>query len=80
MLIFGFIDQLEDENEKNREFSHLMWETHKVRVIKAGTLVRLVESLTNGRGEMDSSYVNIFLATYRTFATPTQVLETWMTQ
>ncbi|XP_012943845.1 ral guanine nucleotide dissociation stimulator-like 1 isoform X1 [Aplysia californica] len=68
--------RLEDENEKNSEFSHLMWETHKVRVIKAGTLEKLVESLTNTRGEMDSSHVNIFLATYRTFATPQQVLET----
>ncbi|CAG5124735.1 unnamed protein product, partial [Candidula unifasciata] len=68
--------RLEDENEKNREFSHLMWETHKVRVIRAGTLAKLVESLTNSRGEMDSSYVNIFLATYRTFATPRQVLDT----
>ncbi|XP_059157681.1 ral guanine nucleotide dissociation stimulator-like 1 isoform X1 [Physella acuta] len=68
--------RLEDENERNSEFSHLMWETHKVRVIRAGTLAKLVESLTNSRGEMDSSYVNIFLATYRTFATPRQVLDT----
>ncbi|KAH9514515.1 Ral guanine nucleotide dissociation stimulator-like 1 [Bulinus truncatus] len=67
--------RLEDENERNSEFSHLMWETHKVRVIRAGTLARLVESLTNSKGEMDSSYVNIFLATYRTFATTRQVLD-----
>ncbi|XP_055898714.1 ral guanine nucleotide dissociation stimulator-like 1 isoform X2 [Biomphalaria glabrata] len=70
--------RLEDENERNSEFSHLMWETHKVRVIRAGTLAKLVESLTNIQGEMDSSYVNIFLATYRTFATSRQVLDALM--
>ncbi|CAL1534302.1 unnamed protein product [Lymnaea stagnalis] len=55
-----------------------MWVTQKVRYIRSGTLAKLVESLTNSQGEMDSSYVNIFLATYRTFATPRQVLDTLM--
>ncbi|GFR64286.1 Ral guanine nucleotide dissociation stimulator-like 1 [Elysia marginata] len=68
--------QLEDEHHANGEFSHLMWETHKVRTIRAGTLVKLVESLTNNLGEMDSTYVNVFLATYRTFAKPHQFLTT----
>ncbi|KAK3732491.1 hypothetical protein RRG08_030691 [Elysia crispata] len=68
--------RLEDENHANGEFSHLMWETHKVRTIRAGTLVKLVESLTNNLGEMDSTYVNVFLATYRTFAKPQEFLIT----
>ncbi|XP_025114107.1 ral guanine nucleotide dissociation stimulator-like 1 isoform X7 [Pomacea canaliculata] len=63
------------EDEMVREFSHLMWETQKLRVIKAGTLPRLVEALATVRGELDSSYMNIFLATYRTFATPLQLLQ-----
>ena len=67
------IFQLEDETA--REFSHLMWETQKLRVIKAGTLPRLVEALATVRGELDSSYMNVFLATYRTFATPMQLLQ-----
>lgn len=54
---------------------HLMWETQKIRVVKAGTLEKLVESLVTVKGELDSTYVNVFLATYRTFATPLQVLE-----
>lgn len=62
------------EYEQSREFSHLMWETHKVRVIKSGTLSKLVESLVTVKGEMDSCYVNVFLATYRTFATTQEVL------
>lgn len=65
--------QLEDETA--REFSHLMWETQKLRVIKAGTLPRLVEALATVRGELDSSYMNVFLATYRTFATPMHLLQ-----
>nr|KAG5693399.1 hypothetical protein BaRGS_009872 [Batillaria attramentaria] len=52
-----------------------MWETQKLRVIKAGTLPRLVEALATVRGELDSSYMNVFLATYRTFATPLQLLQ-----
>ena len=67
-----FLFQL--EYEQSREFSHLMWETHKVRVIKSGTLSKLVESLVTVKGEMDSCYVNVFLATYRTFATTQEVL------
>ncbi|XP_021345418.1 ral guanine nucleotide dissociation stimulator-like 1 [Mizuhopecten yessoensis] len=63
------------DNEQGREFSHLMWETQKTRVIKAGTLEKLVESLVTVKGELDSTYVNVFLATYRTFATPRQVLD-----
>lgn len=66
---------LQLEDEMVREFSHLMWETQKLRVIKAGTLPRLVEALATVRGELDSSYMNIFLATYRTFATPLQLLQ-----
>ncbi|BES89425.1 Ral guanine nucleotide [Nesidiocoris tenuis] len=54
--------------------SHLEWETVKVRLLKAGTLQRLVEALATDEGELESTYVNIFLATYRTFATAHQVL------
>ena len=50
-----------------------MWETLKHRVLKAGTLDKLVEYLYV-TGEMDSSYVNVFLATYRTFSSTGEVL------
>ena len=52
-----------------------MWETQKIRVITAGTLEKLVENLVTLKGELDSTYVNVFLATYRTFASPKQVLD-----
>ena len=55
--------------------SHLEWETVRVRFVKAGSLCRLVENLASpDTGEIESTYVNVFLATYRTFASPKQVL------
>lgn len=56
------------------EISHLEWETVRVRFLKAGTLERLVESLASDTGELESTFVNVFLATYRTFSTTSQVL------
>jgi len=46
-----------------------------VRFLKAGTVQRLVESLANDDGELESTYINIFLATYRAFTTPREVPE-----
>lgn len=57
------------------DISHLEWETVRVRFVKAATIERLVEALSTDDGELDSStFVNVFLATYRTFATPEQVI------
>ncbi|KAL3871362.1 hypothetical protein ACJMK2_039369 [Sinanodonta woodiana] len=63
------------ECEEGNEFSRLMWETQKIRVIKAGTLERLAESLITSKGELDSTFVNVFFATYRTYTTPEKVLQ-----
>uniref|UniRef100_A0A8C9VS70 Ral guanine nucleotide dissociation stimulator n=1 Tax=Scleropages formosus TaxID=113540 RepID=A0A8C9VS70_SCLFO len=52
-----------------------LYETCKVRTIKAGTLDRLVEYMVSAFRGNDSTYVTIFLCTYRSFATPKQVLE-----
>ncbi|ESP00875.1 hypothetical protein LOTGIDRAFT_238436 [Lottia gigantea] len=68
-----------DRLEEGEKFmSHLMWETMKVRVIKSGTLEKLVECMETCQGDLDSSHLNVFLSTYRTFATPEQVLKTIM--
>lgn len=47
----------------------------RVRFLKAGTVQRLVESLANDDGELESTYINVFLATYRAFTSPHEVLE-----
>lgn len=61
--------------DSDDEISHLEWETVRVRFLKAGTVQRLVESLANDDGELESTYINVFLATYRAFTTPREVLE-----
>ncbi|XP_077275034.1 ral guanine nucleotide dissociation stimulator-like isoform X2 [Temnothorax americanus] len=62
-------------SDSDDEISHLEWETVRVRFLKAGTVQRLVESLANDDGELESTYINIFLATYRAFTSPCEVLE-----
>ncbi|XP_029916574.1 ral guanine nucleotide dissociation stimulator isoform X3 [Myripristis murdjan] len=52
-----------------------LYETCKVRTIKAGTLERLVEYMVTAFRGKDSTYVTIFLCTYRSFATTKQVLD-----
>ncbi|XP_041091086.1 ral guanine nucleotide dissociation stimulator-like 2 [Polyodon spathula] len=49
-------------------------ETCLVRSIKAGTVDRLVHHLLDCNRLGDSSYVSVFLSTYRTFSSPGQVL------
>ncbi|KAG0712339.1 Ral guanine nucleotide dissociation stimulator-like 1 [Chionoecetes opilio] len=62
------------DSDDDDEISHLEWETVRVRFLKAGTLERLVDSLASETGELESTFVNVFLATYRTFSSTRQVL------
>uniref|UniRef100_A0A4W5MR81 Ral guanine nucleotide dissociation stimulator-like 1 n=1 Tax=Hucho hucho TaxID=62062 RepID=A0A4W5MR81_9TELE len=50
-------------------------ETCKIRIIRAGTLERLVETLLTAFGDNDLTYTNIFLSTYRAFASTHNVLQ-----
>ena len=59
----------------SREDSHLLWHSHKVRLLKAGTVEKLVEYLAPYRQEVDVSYRTCFLCTYRTFTTTARVLQ-----
>ncbi|KAG8509439.1 LOW QUALITY PROTEIN: Ral guanine nucleotide dissociation stimulator [Galemys pyrenaicus] len=52
-----------------------VYETCKVRTVKAGTLERLVEHLVPAFQGSDLSYVTVFLCTYRAFTTTQQVLD-----
>jgi ral guanine nucleotide dissociation stimulator-like 1 len=49
--------------DSDDEISHLEWETVRVRFVKAGTLEKLVESLATDDGELESTYINVFLTT-----------------
>lgn len=63
------------QNDSDDEISHLEWETVRVRFVKAATLARLVEALSTDDGELESTFVNVFLATYRTFARTEQIID-----
>ncbi|XP_040488059.1 ral guanine nucleotide dissociation stimulator isoform X3 [Ursus maritimus] len=52
-----------------------LYETCKVRTVKAGTLEKLVEHLVPAFRDSDLSYVTVFLCTYRAFTTTQQVLD-----
>jgi len=55
--------------------AHLQWRLEELRVIRAGTLSRLIAAMTvNRSGELDSNHVSILLATYRNFTTPNNLL------
>uniref|UniRef100_A0A8C3W0Q6 Ral guanine nucleotide dissociation stimulator n=1 Tax=Catagonus wagneri TaxID=51154 RepID=A0A8C3W0Q6_9CETA len=52
-----------------------LYETCKVRTVKAGTLEKLVGHLVPAFQGSDLSYVTVFLCTYRAFTTTQQVLD-----
>ncbi|XP_074654188.1 ral guanine nucleotide dissociation stimulator-like 1 isoform X2 [Tubulanus polymorphus] len=62
-------DIIEDDGSK------LAWETLKVRHIKAGSLNKLITHLVQDNGLIDSTHVNVFLATYRSFSSVEHVLD-----
>ena len=61
-------------NDSNDKSTIKQWSLEEVRVIRYGTLDRLVEQLSADSADIDSTYINIFLATYRSFASPKQVI------
>ena len=63
-----------DEDAEERK-AHLQWRLEEVYVIRQGSLEALINALSSGSGDIDSTYVNTFLATYRSFATPQDVMK-----
>ncbi|KAL9988919.1 hypothetical protein ACROYT_G003414 [Oculina patagonica] len=62
----------------DEDISYLLWETMRVRTIKAGSLAKLVEHLAPSTApleEIDPGYLIAFLNTYRTFANAPQIAE-----
>jgi len=55
--------------------ARLQWRLEEIRVIKYGTLGRLVAALSDDSGQMDVSNVNTFLVTCRTFASIGSVVD-----
>uniref|UniRef100_UPI00398F2F60 ral guanine nucleotide dissociation stimulator-like 1 isoform X2 n=1 Tax=Pristiophorus japonicus TaxID=55135 RepID=UPI00398F2F60 len=66
---------MRDERRAQNNRGTVQYKTFKIRTIKAATLEKLVEKLVRGSGEHDPTYVNVFLSTYRAFASTQEVLE-----
>jgi ral guanine nucleotide dissociation stimulator-like 1 len=49
------------QSDSDDEISHLEWETVRVRFVKAATEDRLVDALVTDDGELESTFVNVFL-------------------
>ena len=50
----------------------------KVYQLKAGTLEKIVDCLTNDDGELDSTHMHILFSTYRTFTNTRTLIDTIM--
>jgi hypothetical protein len=54
----------------------LLYSTIKVYQLKAGTLDKIVEYLTNDDGELDTTHMHILFSTYRTFTNTRTLIDT----
>uniref|UniRef100_A0A914L050 N-terminal Ras-GEF domain-containing protein n=1 Tax=Meloidogyne incognita TaxID=6306 RepID=A0A914L050_MELIC len=74
-----YVSPINDEGISFRDTDstqdHLQWETIREKVVKAGSLKRIVESLLDSEGKLDSRQFNIFFTTYRAFAKTEEVLD-----
>jgi len=72
-MVTGGCQQGVDADDDRR--ARLQWRLEEVRVIKYGTLGRLVAALSDDSGQMDVSNVNTFLITCRTFASTGNIVD-----
>ncbi|XP_021949203.1 ral guanine nucleotide dissociation stimulator isoform X2 [Folsomia candida] len=64
-----------NDDDLHEEIAHLMWETVKVKVLKAGSLEKVVEAISNEDSDVQATHLSVFLATYRAFATAPEVMK-----
>ncbi|XP_067941437.1 ral guanine nucleotide dissociation stimulator-like 1 isoform X2 [Watersipora subatra] len=67
--------QLAQQKSEEVGVASVNFKTKELRIIKAGSLDRLIDSLFLESGDIDGTYVRIFLATFRTFCSPLTLAE-----
>lgn len=55
--------------------ARLQWRLEESRVIKYGRLDKLVEAMCSPSGDLDSTFVDTLLGTYRSFASSKELME-----
>ncbi|CAF2498861.1 unnamed protein product [Rotaria sp. Silwood2] len=75
------VDDTNEQNETtgdtcNDDHGALLYSTIKVYQLKAGTLEKIVECLTNDTGELDATNMHILFSTYRTFTNTRTLIDT----
>lgn len=63
-------------DKTNTTRGELLYSTVKIYQLKAGTLEKIVECLTDKYGELDATHMQILFATYRTFTNTQLLIET----
>ncbi|UJR21204.1 hypothetical protein I4U23_024301 [Adineta vaga] len=69
-------DQKEQKDFKSNNRGELLYSTVKIYQLKAGTLEKIVECLTNKHGDLDTIHMHTVFATYRTYTNTRVLIET----
>ncbi|CAF1240781.1 unnamed protein product [Adineta ricciae] len=69
-------DAIEQNNSRNTNRGELLYSTVTIYQLKAGTLDKIVECLTNKHGDLETVYMHILFATYRTYTNTRTLIET----
>lgn len=59
----------------DQQSARLQWRLEEVRIIRCGTLQRLVAALCSETGELESTNVSVFLSTFRTFTSTKEAVD-----
>ncbi|CAF3612296.1 unnamed protein product [Rotaria sordida] len=69
-------DQDEQNESSTNDHSALLYSTIKIYQLKAGTIEKIVECLTNKHGDLDTTHMHILFSTYRIYTNTRTLIDT----
>jgi hypothetical protein len=75
-IIFLLLQNESTDDTQSTDRGTLLYSTIKVYQLKAGTLEKIVEYLTNDTGELDTTHMHILFSTYRSFTNTRLLIDT----